>query len=542
MNRFSHWLANTRVRKKIFVGYAIILLLMLLIAAVVLAQTADIDNLVREGMGAAEAGTRDATAAYAVAERVNEAVDRIWWFVIIATAVAIVASLFIAAWLAQRISEPLRRAVEFAGAVAEGDLTGTLPVLSKDEIGELTGTLNRMAEDLRTTVAGVGGATAQVASAAEQIAAVSKEISHTVDQQVGSTDETSSSMEEIAAQIARVARSTESLAVSVDQTSSSITEMGNSIEQTATSTDTLGASVEQTSTTIEEMVVSIAQVGRHVEETRGIARGAESDARDGGDAVERTVKAMRRIHGEMEDLVETIRDLGTTSEAIGQISEVIEDIADQTNLLALNAAIEAARAGEHGRGFAVVAQEIRRLAERAVESSREIGNTIRGVRDEVGRVVNSTGNVAERTREGIGLADTAGQALEKIIGSSGRTRDLMEEVSLATQQQINAAEQAQEAVLHIQRITAEVRIATREQATGSRQIIEAVENMNRQTQEVFAATEEQKRGGEMILQSTANISQGARGTQGAVQEMANAAQELSSQANRLTELVGAFRV
>src|SRR5690606_28844745 len=158
----------------------------------------------------------------------------------------------------------------------------------------------------------------------------------------------------IAAQINRVAGSTESLASSVEETSTSVTQMSNSIEQTATSADALGVSVEQTSATIEEMVASIQQVGTHVRETREIARAAEGDARAGGSAVGSTLEAMRQIHAEMQRLVQDLTELRQTSEAIGHISGVIEDIADQTNLLALNAAIEAARAGEHGRGFTVV--------------------------------------------------------------------------------------------------------------------------------------------------------------------------------------------
>jgi methyl-accepting chemotaxis protein len=469
-------------------------------------------------------------------------VERIRWVTLLATFFAALFGFLVAALIASRISAPLTRAVGLAGAVASGDLTQQLPVEGDDEVGKLVATLNRMAADLRDTIGRVNTATVQVASAAEQIAATSEKISTTVDDQVRATEETSSSMEQIAAQITRVARSAESLAVSVEQTSSSIGEMSQSIEQTATNTDALGASVEQSSATIEEMVASITQVGRHVQETREIARGAQSDAGAGSEAVMHTTRAMRRIHKETTALVETIRGLGSSSEAIGRISEVIEDIADQTNLLALNAAIEAARAGEHGRGFAVVAQEIRRLAERSVESTREITATIRGVVTEVGRAVQSTDAVAERTSEGIGLADAAAEALQKILDSSARTRDLMEEVSLATQHQIGAAEQAQEAMRHIQQIAEEARLTTREQAYGSRQILHATENMNQQTQEVFAATAEQKRGGELILQSTESVNQGARATQQAVAEVVTAASDLSNQAAGLTALVQEFRV
>jgi methyl-accepting chemotaxis protein len=448
----------------------------------------------------------------------------------------------VSVWVSGRISAPLREAVAFAGSVAEGDLTRTLEVHSADEIGQLAGTLNRMSDDLRRSVGGVNGATSQVAAAAEQIAATSERISQTVDEQVRATEETSSSMEQIAAQIGRVAGSTESLATSVDQTSSSIAQMGESIDQTAAGADALGASVQQTSATIEEMVASIRETGRNVAETREIAATAEGDARTGSEAVERTSEGIRRMHAEVGQLLERIRGLGSTGEAVGQISEVIGDIADQTNLLALNAAIEAARAGEHGRGFAVVAQEIRRLAERSVESAREIGTTITGVRAELERAVASTGAVAERAEEGMELAERAGGALQEIQTSSGRTRTLMEAVALATQQQVGAAEQAQGAAQHILRVAEELRIATREQSLSSRQIVLAVDNMNRQTREVFAATAEQKRGGELVLSATESVSTGARQSQAAVEELVRAANDLSRQAAELTALVRRFRV
>ncbi|MEX2572451.1 MAG: methyl-accepting chemotaxis protein [Gemmatimonadota bacterium] len=472
----------------------------------------------------------------------EQAIGQIRNVTLLATLAGAILSVLLAAWLAGIIAARLRRAVDFAAAVAAGDFTQQIPPAGDDELGELVTTLNEMSADLRGTVGSVGSATTQVATAADEIAAASEQISRIADQQVQATEDTSSSMEEIASQIARVARSAESFATSVDQTSTSITQMSNSIEQTATSTESLGASVEQTSTTIEEMAVSMVQVGRHVEETREIATTAEEDARSGGAAVERTTHGMRRIHAEMEALTKTIEKLGSTSESIGRISEVIENIADQTNLLALNASIEAARAGDQGRGFSVVAQEIRRLAERSVEETREIGATVRDVVGDMERVIRSGHDVASRTHEGIELAESAGGALEKIISSSGRTRELMEEVALATRQQIDAAEQAQDAVRHIQDVTAEVRIATREQATGSRQIAEAVENMSEQTQEVFAATNEQKKGGEMVLSATEEIKDGARTTQEAIREMAQAARDLSDHATRLSELASQFRV
>ncbi|HEX6038778.1 methyl-accepting chemotaxis protein [Longimicrobium sp.] len=458
------------------------------------------------------------------------------------TVLGIIVSLGAAWFLANRISRPLQDAVGFAGGVAAGDLTGELRTDHRDELGQLITTLNRMSGDLRGAVGGVNTAAGQTAAAADQIAATSQRLAETVDDQVAATEQTSTSMEEIAAQITRVASSAESLAASVEQTSSSIAEMGQSIEHTAASADTLGSAVEETSATIEEMAASIQQVGRHVDETRRIAAEAEAAATTGGETVGQTVDGMRRIHDEVNRLTDRMRVLGGQGESIGQVSETIEDIADQTNLLALNAAIEAARAGEHGRGFAVVAQEIRRLAERSVESAREIGHTIRAVRGGMDAAAESSGALAERTQQGITLAEGASRALERIVTSASRTSQLMQEVSLATEQQILAARQAQEATQHIQRVTDEVRIATREQSLASRQIVDATENMNQQTQEVFAATAEQKRGGEMILRATENIAAGARAAQTSVREARTAAQDVATQAARLTELVSRFRV
>jgi methyl-accepting chemotaxis protein len=480
----------------------------------------------------AEARRNDVRAA------TTRARDTAVWLTLLGIAV----SLGVAWLLANRIGRPLQEAVRFAGGVAEGDLTQQAHTDHRDELGQLILTLNRMSGDLRGAVGGVNTAAGQTAAAADQIAATSQRLAATVDDQVAATEQTSTSMEEIAAQITRVAASAESLAASVEQTSSSIAEMGQSIEHTAGSADTLGTAVEETSATIEEMAASMQQVGRHVEETRRIAVQAEGAAATGGDAVGQTVEGMRRIHDEVNRLTERMRVLGGQGESVGQISEAIEDIADQTNLLALNAAIEAARAGEHGRGFAVVAQEIRRLAERAVDSAREIGHTIRAVRTGVEAAVESSGALSERTQQGIGLAEGASSALERIVDASARTSQLMQEVALATEQQILAAGQAQQATQHIQRVAEEVRIATREQSVASRQIVQATENMNQQTQEVFAATAEQKRGGEMILAATENIAQGARAAQTSVREAQKAAEDVAAQAARLTELVSRFRV
>jgi methyl-accepting chemotaxis protein len=549
---------------------------------------------------------------------------------------------------------PLTYMVEVASAVTKGDLTETVKVETADEIGGLGQSLNVMVETLRRIVDQIQETSVQVASSAGQISANAKLINQGAQAQAQAAEETSSSMEEMAASIQTVAGNAQSLATYVEETSSSITEMGASIEEVARSSSTLASTVGEASATIEQMTVSTDQSARSLEslaetvtETsvtieemtssiEAVARNAEvlsvaasrasetvsemagainevakiaeeadrfsqkasEDARTGDMAVATTLGGMKTISETMENTARVITSLGKRSQEIGKILEVIEEIADQTNLLALNAAIEAARAGEAGRGFAVVADEVRKLAERSVEATKEIGEVIRQVQEETIAAVNTARAGASETKEGIQRADKAGLALRRILESVSRSSGLMAEIASSTalqskasaevmrtvgnmnaatdqvtsavRQQATGSKQIRAAVENINRImsrvteatrrqatggrqvrasvenmnvfAAQVGVATKEQAESSRQIIHAVESMNQMTQQVSHATAEQKRGGELVVQAMVNISAIARENLSTAEEMSKATGNLAHQAESLAQLVAVFRV
>jgi methyl-accepting chemotaxis protein len=145
--------------------------------------------------------------------------------------------------------------------------------------------------------------------------------------------------------------------------------------------------------------------------------------------------------------------LGTSSAQIGEIVQVIEEIADQTNLLALNAAIEAARAGEAGRGFAVVADEVRKLAERTQKATKEISKTIRKIQQDTATAVEAAQTGADQVKSGIHLAENAGQALETIVSSIRNVGDMIYQVAAAAEQQSVTAEHIGKNIEAISQVT-----------------------------------------------------------------------------------------
>ncbi|MCP3933902.1 MAG: hypothetical protein GY708_00870, partial [Actinomycetia bacterium] len=234
------------------------------------------------------------------------------------------------------------------------------------------------------------------------------------------------------AQIDSVAKSSQALAVNVDQTSSSIQEMGASIEEVAKNSTNLLTSVDETSSTIEEMAASIQSIEAKVRVVDDVSREAADIADTRG-----------------EELSTMIAGIGVAGQDIGKIVGIIEDIADQTNLLALNAAIEAAHAGDAGRGFAVVAEEVKRLAERSVTSTREIAHVVDNVQK-------NTNDAIELTRE----------VVSQLVDSVTRTSELVAEVYSATQEQSGGAAQILQTSTHMQNVTRQLASAARSRPTA----------------------------------------------------------------------------
>ena len=224
-----------------------------------------------------------------------------------------------------------------------------------------------------------------------------------------------------------------------------------------------------------EMAKIIVENSKNAGMTAETAKEAKQAAEKGGSVVNQAVEGMKRIAEIVKRSAGTVQELGKSSDQIGEIIGVIDDIADQTNLLALNAAIEAARAGEQGRGFAVVADEVRKLAERTTKATKEIADMIKKIQTETKGAVSSMQEGTNQVDAGITLADQAGESLKEIVRISQRVTDMVTQIAAASEQQSSASEQISKNVEAISTVTGET-------AQGTQQIAQAAEDLNRLTE------------------------------------------------------------
>jgi methyl-accepting chemotaxis protein len=242
--------------------------------------------------------------------------------------------------------------------------------------------------------------------------------------------------------------------------------------QQAGSASEQSAVVAQTTATIEELAATAAQIA---ETAQSVARYAQDTLHltdDGRVAVRDSVSAMERISTKVDFIATSTAGLGEKINEVGRILELIDDLSEQTNLLALNAAIEAARAGEHGRGFAVVASEVRKLAERAQESTAAIQTIVAEVQTHTRATVLASEEGAREAANGAGLAEGAVAALDRIAEMVDETTTASEEISIATQQQRSASEQVVVAMSQVSEVS-------RQYAEGSKETLSASAEISR---------------------------------------------------------------
>jgi len=294
--------------------------------------------------------------------------------------------------IVRSLTGPLKETAAAAERIAGGELDVVLSVSGKDEISHLQKSLMDMVQHLRDSLADVR---AKEAEALDQ-AQAAQQAAQTAEDALDQADHASREMAEAAAQVETAAQEVQANADDISETTSGMS--AGAVTQREHIGEIMEA-MERLSASASEIAASAASAAEKSEEAR-------QEVENGARIAEHTGSAMQQLSDVAGNLKENTANLGKQSEGIGHIMSVINDIADQTNLLALNAAIEAARAGEAGRGFAVVADEVRKLAEKTMDATKEVHSSIKAIQDLVhmnssgmDNAVDAIGNVSRLSSE-----------------------------------------------------------------------------------------------------------------------------------------------
>jgi twitching motility protein PilJ len=237
------------------------------------------------------------------------------------------------------------------------------------------------------------------------------------------------------------------------QVSASAQETQATAAQLAEAAEQQARQIESASSQITRIADNIDDVSRRSAESAEVATRSVEIASKGADVVRQTIHGMDNIRGQIQETAKRIKRLGESSQEIGSIIELINDIAEQTNILSLNAAIQAASAGEAGRGFAVVADEVQRLAERASNATKRIETLVQTIQSDTNEAVNSMEQTTAEVVAGARLAEDAGLALGEIETVSGDLSKLIQDISVASKEQSRSAGSITESMAAIQDIT-----------------------------------------------------------------------------------------
>jgi len=441
---------------------------------------------------------------------------------------------FLVAFLLQRaLRQPVERLIKIAQRVAEGDLTRSVESSRSDEIGILAQAVGAMVESLRRMVLGIrdtfqaldtaaldleesarkvsretGFQTRETASVSSSVETMSKkfqELTGSVKEMTEGLDQSSVSVQEMSASIKTVHNMADTMAREVDAITSSLVEMNQVTGQSVELLNSLAKSSHGMADTVRRMAGATETVGIHAQESKNLAETVtQMAARQGIPAVNNVLEVTRKNKDLVDNYSRVVFSLGERSASIGEILDVIREVAQQTNLLSLNAAIIANQAGEHGRAFSVVAEEIGKLSETTATNVKKIASVVKTVRTEVDEAVNLVAEVKEQADTSIASAEKAGQILEEIGRMSEKSTGMATEIAATSVTQVKQSADILKLVEENVSQVAQINRAAEEQKRGSDLIVNSASELSSIAEHLKRSTEEQSQASTMVAKTIAS--------------------------------------
>lgn len=364
-------------------------------------------------------------------------------YITVASAIVLIGGLLFSFIMGRRIAKPARSLMESANRIADGDLTGMVEVESKDEIGQLAASFQKMQGRIKELISKISHSSSEVSKMSSQLRTVTNESSQ-----------------------------------SAQQVSEAMTNMSEGINDSV-------ANITDCTTSVAEIDTQIEGVTKEVDEMKSVSSDVQEQSESGQKLVNHVLEHLNLLHDKMTNSKQAAEELQSHSTEIESVISIITDISAQTNLLALNASIEAARVGEEGKGFAVVADEVRKLAEQSADAAKTVSDLVIGTQENSQRVLESVEESSKAVEEGREQMEGTSQNFAVIYDGvsqfSRRTNNLLasiKQVERAYQTISTSIEQISVVSEEHAASSQEVAAATEQQSAGMQQISSAIEQLS----------------------------------------------------------------